>query len=90
MPVLENEYLIGALMQSERSDEEAVSRRGAASCIAVQGLAVCQHRGELFTVPTLLLFYLLSNVPLFLFSPSFLGPSSFFALMLSVFTPLCC
>lgn len=42
------------LMQSERSDEEAVSGRGAASCISVQGLAVCQHRGELLLYP---LFY---------------------------------
>lgn len=41
-------------MQSERSDEEAVSGRGAASCISVQGLAVCQHRGELLLYP---LFY---------------------------------
>lgn len=45
---------LGPLMQSERSDEEAASRRRAASCISVQGLAVCQHRGELLLYP---LFY---------------------------------
>lgn len=77
-------------MQSERSDEEAVSRRRAASCICVQGLAACQHRGELLLYP---LFYSSIFSPMFfstflsLSSPLFLGPSSSFALWLSVLAP---
>lgn len=63
------------LMQSERSDEEAVSGRGAASCISVQGLAVCQHRGELLLYPLFhssiysQMFFFYFSIPLLWFLP---------------------
>ena len=62
-------------MQSERSDEEAVSGRGAASCISVQGLAVCQHRGELLLYPLFhssiysQMFFFNFSIPLLCFLP---------------------
>lgn len=72
------------LMQSESSDEEAVSRRRTASGISVQRMAACQHRGELLLYPHFHLstplynvYFHSSNFPLFFFSlarPSGLFP----------------
>lgn len=82
------------LMQSERSDEEAVSRRRAASCISVQGLAGCQPKESFYcthSTPLTTLqcsFTLLSSSRL-LSVLHFLAPSSSFSFWLSVFPPLC-